>query len=91
MKAIEYDINLADSIYSEVLFTIDPDQFADDDCQLPIDLEERHDTKAIAEQVAQEAANASGHEVEVQVYGFWGHNGREYVDGFKVYPQSKVA
>lgn len=90
MKPTDYDINLADSIYQEVRFCIDSNQFSCPVQELPYCIEQRFDTEAEAREGAQTAANLVGHEVEVEVTGFWGHHGREIISTFIVQPQAPV-
>lgn len=86
MKPETYDINLADSIYQDVRFCIDSNQFSVPVRELPDCIEQRFDTEQEAREAAQEAANLVGHEVEVEVTGFWGFYGREGIDTFTVQP-----
>lgn len=88
MLPADFDANLRDSHYREILFTIDPNQFDDETAiMLPrAEWECRFETDKEAREVAQKLADITGQKVEVQTYGYWGHSGREYVDFFNVEP-----
>ena len=88
MLPAEYDINLSDTHYREILFTIDPNQITNDKVDLsPYEYEVRFETKEEAEEMAQFISGLVGHEIEVEVNAYWGMHGRELVDSFTVQPQ----
>ncbi|WP_322884137.1 hypothetical protein U8C35_06300 [Sinorhizobium medicae] len=90
MKPRDYDTDLTNTIYAEVKFSIDVDQFDPETITLPAEaigwVEELEDAKRIA----QDLANSTGQVVIVEAYGFWGHYGREFVDSFTVQPKTKL-
>lgn len=88
MNATEYSRDLADTIYSEVKFTIDPEQF---DAELKsVDARawgwhmDDRDAHAYAQQMADESKKT----VEIGVYGFWGHDGKDYIETIMVAPRA---
>lgn len=82
----DYKSELSDTAFQEIKFTIEGDQFA---CELQ-DVDRHawgwHVGENEAREYAQLMANEVMHRVEVAVYGFWGHYGREYVESFIVTP-----
>lgn len=85
MIAEHYSPELADTIYQELYFTIDGEQFPEDAlpahaCDNRIHDEDEARAKAL------EFAEQFGQPVEVAVYGTWGHFGNEYIESFKVHP-----
>lgn len=85
MRAEDCSPELADTLYQEVHFTIDGDQFPED-AELPASLDVRYQEEHEARDVAAQLAEQFGQAVEVSVYGTWGHYGKEYVESFKVHP-----
>lgn len=88
MNATEYSRDLADTIYSEVKFTIDTEQFDTELKSVDAHAWGWHDGDQEARAYAQDMANEAKQTVEIGVYGFWGHDGVEYVETIKVAPEA---
>lgn len=85
MIAGHYDVDLIDTIYVDVYFTIDGEQFPED--ALPAhECDSRIHEEYDAVEKAKELANRFNCAVEVAVYGTWGTCGNEYIETFKVHP-----
>lgn len=92
MIPTDYDRELADTIYREVRFNIDAEQFGETEIKSvgPLAwgwLDEQKEARAYAQDMANETQGV----VEIGVYGFWGHDCFEYIETIKVQPQGKAA
>jgi len=88
MIPADYDRELADTIYRDVEFYIEPDQFdedsAVDESKIDIWYNDIHEAK----EAAQAVADAIGSVVHIEVWGKWGHYGREYIDVLTMAPKA---